>query len=129
MAAKLVQGGLISPPSACLTAMAAKLREQRSGLLAAAAAHGATRLARVTTAFSTRPGWHDWGVGIAYAVAQRADCTRRRVGAVVFDEANRILATGYNGACLAIAAASVAWFELLKLAFGHKLRRSLQKHR
>ena len=98
MAAKLVQGGLISPPSACLTAMAAKLREQRSGLLAAAAAHGATRLARVTTAFSTRPGWHDWGVGIAYAVAQRADCTRRRVGAVVFDEANRILATGYNGA-------------------------------
>ena len=33
------------------------------------------------------------------------------------------------GACLAIAAASVAWFELLKLAFGHKLRRSLQKHR
>ena len=98
MAAKLVQGGLISPPSACLTAMAAKLREQRSGLLAAAAAHGATRLARVTTAFSTRPGWHDWGVGIAYAVAQRADCTRRRVGAVVFDEANRILSTGYNGA-------------------------------
>ena len=52
----------------------------------------------MTTAFSTRPGWHDWGVGIAYAVAQRADCTRRRVGAVVFDEANRILATGYNGA-------------------------------
>ena len=48
----------------------------------------------MTTEFTTRPGWHDWGVGIAYAVAQRADCTRRRVGAVVFDEANRILATG-----------------------------------
>ena len=37
--------------------------------------------------FTTRPGWHDWGVGI-----------RRRVGAVIFDEANRILSTGYNGA-------------------------------
>ena len=48
--------------------------------------------------FTTRPGWHDWGVGIAEAVALRADCTRRRVGAVIFDEANRILSTGYNGA-------------------------------
>ena len=36
--------------------------------------------------------------GVAEAVAQRADCTRRRVGAVVFDGANRILSTGYNGA-------------------------------
>ena len=52
----------------------------------------------MTAEFSERPDWHEWGVGIAYAVAARADCTRRRVGAVVFDEANRILSTGYNGA-------------------------------
>ncbi len=41
--------------------------------------------------FSNRPDWHTWGVGIAAAVALRADCTRRRVGAVIFDEAHRIL--------------------------------------
>ena len=45
----------------------------------------------MTRAFTDRPDWHAWGVGIATAVAARADCTRRRVGAVVFDEANRIL--------------------------------------
>ena len=52
----------------------------------------------MTQEFTDRPDWHAWGVGIATAVAARADCTRRRVGAVVFDEANRILSTGYNGA-------------------------------
>ena len=45
----------------------------------------------MTAEFSERPDWPEWGLGIAYAVAARADCTRRRVGAVVFDEANRIL--------------------------------------
>lgn len=48
--------------------------------------------------YTSRPGWQEWGVGIAAAVARRADCTRRRVGAVVFDAENRILSTGYNGA-------------------------------
>jgi len=56
------------------------------------------RVSDVRPAPLDRPDWHAWGVGIARAVAARADCTRRQVGAVVFDEANRILSTGYNGA-------------------------------
>ncbi|MBK7273206.1 MAG: hypothetical protein IPI13_08535 [Actinomycetales bacterium] len=43
---------------------------------------------------------------MAYAVAQRADCTRRRVGAVVFGWGHRILATGSTGAS---RSRSVAW--------------------
>lgn len=35
-------------------------------------------------------------MGIARAVAARADCTRRQVGAVIVRQ-NRIVATGYNG--------------------------------
>ena len=46
----------------------------------------------------TRPGWHKWAMGIAEAVAERADCSRRKVGAVIVDADRRIVATGYNGA-------------------------------
>src|SRR5690242_11810792 len=35
-------------------------------------------------------------MGIAFAVRERANCTGRKVGAVVVME-NRIIATGYNG--------------------------------
>ena len=45
----------------------------------------------------TRPGWDDYFLGIAVAVAARADCTRRQVGAVIVKD-HRIVATGYNGA-------------------------------
>lgn len=45
----------------------------------------------------TRPGWDDYGLGIAKAVSARADCTRRKVGAVIFDAEHRIVSTGYNG--------------------------------
>lgn len=45
-----------------------------------------------------RPDWTEWGLLIARAVATRADCTRRQVGAVVLDQHHRVVATGYNGA-------------------------------
>lgn len=45
-----------------------------------------------------RPDWDDWALGIAQAVAARADCRRRKVGAVILDMRNRVVSTGYNGA-------------------------------
>jgi dCMP deaminase len=45
----------------------------------------------------TRPGWDSYFRGIAEAVAKRADCTRRQIGAVIVRD-NRIVSTGYNGA-------------------------------
>ena len=45
-----------------------------------------------------RPTWDEYFLGIAEAVAARADCTRRKVGAVVAGPDNRVLGVGYNGA-------------------------------
>ena len=44
-----------------------------------------------------RPDWHEYFVNIAFAVAKRSVCTRRRVGAVLVRD-NRVISTGYNGA-------------------------------
>lgn len=44
-----------------------------------------------------RPDWDIYFLMIAEAVSARADCTRRKVGAVIFKD-NRIVSTGYNGA-------------------------------
>ena len=44
----------------------------------------------------SRPSWDAYFLGIARAVAARADCSRRQVGAVVVRD-RRIVATGYNG--------------------------------
>ena len=45
----------------------------------------------------SRPTFDEYFLGIATAVAARADCTRRQVGAVVVKD-RRIVGTGYNGA-------------------------------
>lgn len=47
---------------------------------------------------NTRPEWNEYGLAIADAVALRADCTRRKVGAVIMRPDHTIVATGYNGA-------------------------------
>lgn len=44
-----------------------------------------------------RPDWDEYFLDIAAAVARRADCTRRRVGAVIVRD-HRVVSCGYNGA-------------------------------
>lgn len=44
------------------------------------------------------PDWDDYFLGIAQAVAARAKCRRRKVGAVIVGPDHRIMSTGYNGA-------------------------------
>lgn len=44
-----------------------------------------------------RPSWDEYFIAITRAVATRATCSRRSVGAVLVKD-KRILATGYNGA-------------------------------
>lgn len=45
----------------------------------------------------SRPDWDTIWMNVALDVAQRAPCSRARVGAVIVDATNRIIATGYNG--------------------------------
>ena len=45
-----------------------------------------------------RPSWDDWGLELAKAVALRADCSRRQIGAVLMRPDHTIVSTGYNGA-------------------------------
>lgn len=48
---------------------------------------------------SDRPDWDNYYLNLAAAVALRANCTRRKVGAVLVRAANGgVAATGYNGA-------------------------------
>lgn len=47
---------------------------------------------------TVRPSWDEWGLELAETVARRADCTRRRIGAVLMTPDHSIVATGYNGA-------------------------------
>lgn len=45
----------------------------------------------------TRPTVDEYYLGIAQAVSARAECTRRRIGAVIVKDGS-IIGTGYNGA-------------------------------
>ena len=44
-----------------------------------------------------RPDWDTYFLQIVRVVADRADCTRRQVGAVIVGTDHRIVETGYNG--------------------------------
>lgn len=43
-----------------------------------------------------RPTWDDTWMNVARVMAHRSSCSRARVGAVIVDPNNRIVATGYN---------------------------------
>lgn len=45
---------------------------------------------------SERPSWDQYFMRMAFLAASRANCTRRKVGAVIVKDKN-VLATGYNG--------------------------------
>lgn len=44
-----------------------------------------------------RPTWHQYFMEMAYLVAQRSTCLRRKVGAIIVKN-NQVISTGYNGA-------------------------------
>ncbi|NKB86776.1 MAG: cytidine deaminase [Acidobacteria bacterium] len=49
----------------------------------------------------TRPSWDQYYMGIAGAVAERSNCLRRKVGALVVVEKS-IISTGYNGSPMGV---------------------------
>jgi dCMP deaminase len=51
----------------------------------------------VEEAVNHRVPWDDYFLHVADSVALRADCTRRKVGAVLVSPQHKILSTGYNG--------------------------------
>lgn len=44
-----------------------------------------------------RPSWDEWALGITRAIAERGDCTRRQVGALILAEDHGPVSFGYNG--------------------------------
>jgi dCMP deaminase len=54
---------------------------------------------QVTTAHGSRPDKDTYFMSMTALVATRATCIRRRVGCVLVNEQNHVIATGYNGVC------------------------------
>jgi dCMP deaminase len=50
----------------------------------------------MTTMPEKRPEWDAYFMGVAHAVKQRANCSRRQVGAILVKD-KQIISTGYNG--------------------------------
>ncbi len=46
--------------------------------------------------FMARPSWDEYFMGVAHAVKERANCTRRKVGAIIV-KGKQVISTGYNG--------------------------------
>lgn len=71
----------------------------------------------------SRPTWQDYYLGIARAVAARADCSRAQHGAIIV-KGSKVCATGYNGApagkpgCLTAGACPRAKLSYAQLASG-----------
>lgn len=47
---------------------------------------------------SSRPSWDEYFLALAGTASLRADCLRRKCGAVLVSRDNRVISTGYNGA-------------------------------
>jgi len=45
----------------------------------------------------SRPNWIEYFLMLAHVASTRATCDRKKVGCVIVDNANQIIATGYNG--------------------------------
>ena len=43
-----------------------------------------------------RPGWDQYFMNIAHVAAERSNCSRRHVAAIIVKE-RRVISTGYNG--------------------------------
>ena len=56
-----------------------------------------------------RPDWDTYFMNIAYDVANRSPDPRKKVGAVIVDDLNRIISTGYNALPSKFPENSVDW--------------------
>ena len=58
---------------------------------------------------TSRPTWDQYFMGIAEQVAVRSPDPRKKVGAVIVDDLNRIISTGYNALPSKFPESSVDW--------------------